>query len=107
MSNANRVGGKTAEQLGGTCPPATVDLGSWCLDTAPYPVTNADAGKNNNIFASKACVAEGGWLPTAAQLLGAAARVRVCVLRELHRRVSDGRAHVQLRARPARRGHVG
>jgi hypothetical protein len=77
VSNANRVGGKTAEQLGGTCPPATVDLGSWCLDTAPYPVTNADAGKNNYIFASKACAAEGGWLPTAAQLLGAANRVKL------------------------------
>lgn len=77
VSNANKVGGKTAEQLGGTCPPATVDLGSWCLDTAPYPVTNADAGKNNYIFASKTCVAEGGWLPTAAQLLGAADRVKL------------------------------
>jgi hypothetical protein len=77
VRNSSRVGGKTAEQLAGTCPPATVDLGSWCLDTAPYPVSNADAGKNNYIFASKACVAEGGWLPTAAQLLGAAARVKL------------------------------
>ena len=64
VKNASRVGGKTAEQLAGTCPPATVDLGTWCLDTAPYPLTNADAGKNNYIFASKACEAEGGWLPT-------------------------------------------
>jgi hypothetical protein len=77
VKNASRIGGKTAEQLAGTCPPATVDLGSWCLDTAPYPVTNADAGKNNYIYASKACVAEGGWLPTAAQLLGAANRVKL------------------------------
>jgi hypothetical protein len=77
VKNATRVGGKTAAQLAGSCPPATVDVGSWCLDTAPYPVTNADAGKNNYIFASKACVAEGGWLPTAAQLLGAAARVKL------------------------------
>jgi len=77
VRNASRIGGKTAEQLAGTCPPATVDLGSWCLDTAPYPVTNADAGKNNYIYASKACVAEGGWLPTAAQLLGAANRVKL------------------------------
>ncbi|HEV7528379.1 MAG TPA: hypothetical protein VGO29_05750 [Solirubrobacteraceae bacterium] len=77
VKNASRVGGKTAEQLVGTCPPATVDLGTWCLDTAPYPVTNADAGKNNYVFASKACVAEGGWLPTAAQLLGAASRVKL------------------------------
>jgi hypothetical protein len=77
VGNARRVGGKTAAQIAGTCPPTTVDLGSWCLDTAPYPVTNADAGKNNYIFASKACVAEGGWLPTAAQLLGAAGRVKL------------------------------
>jgi hypothetical protein len=77
VKNASRIAGKTAEQLAGTCPPATVDLGSWCLDTAPYPVTNADAGKNNFMYASKACVAEGGWLPTAAQLLGAANRVKL------------------------------
>ncbi len=43
----------------------TVDLGTWCLDTAPYPLTNAEAGKNNYIWASKACEAEGGWLPDA------------------------------------------
>lgn len=77
VKNATRVAGKTAEQLAGTCPPQTVDLGSWCLDTAPYPVTNADAGKNNYMYASKACVAEGGWLPTAAQLIGAATRVKL------------------------------
>lgn len=77
VKNASRVGGRTAEQIAGTCPPATVDLGSWCLDTAPYPVTNAQAGQNNYVFASKACVAEGGWLPTAAQLLGAASRVKL------------------------------
>jgi hypothetical protein len=77
VENANRVGGKTAEQLAGTCPPATVDLGSWCLDTAPYPVTNAQAGKNNFIFASKTCQEEGGWLPSASELLGAAARVKL------------------------------
>jgi len=77
VKDASKVGGKSAAQLEGTCPPATVDLGSWCLDTAPYPVTNVDAGKNNYIWASKACVAEGGWLPTAAQLLGAANRVKL------------------------------
>ncbi len=74
---ARTLDGLTAQKLQGTCPPATVDLGSWCLDTSPYPLTNADAGKNNYIWASKACVAEGGWLPSAAQLLGAAARVKL------------------------------
>jgi hypothetical protein len=77
VKDASRVGGKTAAQLEGTCPPATVDLGSWCLDTAPYPLTNADVGKNNFIWASKACEAEGGWLPSASELLGAAARVKL------------------------------
>jgi hypothetical protein len=77
VKNASRVDGKTAEELAGTCPPQTVDLGTWCLDTAPYPLTNAQAGQNNYIWASKACEAEGGWLPTAAQLIGAANRVKL------------------------------
>jgi hypothetical protein len=77
VTDASKVGGKTAEQLEGSCPPATVNLGSWCLDTAPYPLTNADVGKNNFIWASKTCQAEGGWLPSASQLLGAAARVKL------------------------------
>lgn len=77
VRNASHVGGKTAEQLAGSCPPQTVDLGTWCLDTAPYPLTNAQAGKNNYVFAAKACEAEGGWLPSAAELLGAADRVKL------------------------------
>lgn len=77
VADASRVGGKTADELAGTCPPDTVDLGTWCLDTGPYPLTKADAGKNNFIWASKACQAEGGWLPSAAELLGAAARVKL------------------------------
>ncbi len=59
------------------CPPATVDIGTWCLDTAPYPLTNAEIGKNNFIWASKACEAQGGWLPSASELLGAANRVKL------------------------------
>jgi hypothetical protein len=77
VKNSTRIAGKTAEQLTGTCPPATVDLGTWCLESAPYPLTNKQIGQNNFIFASKACEAEGGWLPTAAQLLGGANRVRL------------------------------
>jgi hypothetical protein len=77
VHNAARVGGRTAAELAGTCPPATVDLGTWCLDTAPFPLTKEQAGKNNFIFASKACQKEGGWLPTASELLGAAERVKL------------------------------
>lgn len=77
VKNASRLGGKTSAQLVGTCPPATVDLGTWCLESAPFPLSNTQVGQNNYIFAAKTCVAEGGWLPTAAQLLGAANRVRL------------------------------
>jgi hypothetical protein len=77
VKDASRVDGKDAEELAGTCPPNTVDLGTWCLDSAPYPLTSAESGKNNFIWASKACEAEGGWLPSASELLGAAARVKL------------------------------
>jgi hypothetical protein len=77
VKEASRVGGKTAEELAGTCPPATVDIGTWCLDSAPFPLTKADAGKNNFVWASKACEAEGGWLPSASELVGAAERVKL------------------------------
>lgn len=77
VKNATHIDGQTPEQLTGTCPPDTVDLGTWCLDSAPYSLTKADLGKNNFIWASKACEAEGGWLPSASELLGAAARVKL------------------------------
>ncbi len=77
VHDASKVDGKDAEELAGSCPPDTVDLGTWCLDSAPYPLTNAQAGKNNFIWANKACEAEGGWLPSAGELIGAAARVKL------------------------------
>jgi hypothetical protein len=96
VKDAARVDGKTAEELAGTCPPATVDLGTWCLDTAPYPITNADAGKNNYIWASKACEAEGGWLPSATELLGAAERVK------LESTIHDNPDHATVNQDPSR-----
>lgn len=77
VHNASRVGGKTAAQLEGTCPPDTVSIGSWCMETSIYPLTNADVGKNNFVFASKKCEEAGGWLPSASELIGAAARVKL------------------------------
>ena len=41
------------------------------------PLTNAQAGENNFIWASKACEAQGGWLPSASELVGAAERVKL------------------------------
>lgn len=54
------------------CGTLTVDLGSWCMDRSPQPVPAAEQGQNNFFYASQACVAAGGWLPSAAQLIGAA-----------------------------------
>ncbi|HST55767.1 MAG TPA: hypothetical protein VLJ42_07715 [Solirubrobacteraceae bacterium] len=76
VKNSSEVGGMTVDQLA-SCPPTTVDLGSWCLMTAPYPLTNAQVGQNNYFFATQECVKLGGYLPTAAQLIGAAARVKL------------------------------
>ncbi|HXA54542.1 MAG TPA: hypothetical protein VNV37_06680 [Solirubrobacteraceae bacterium] len=76
-NNAKKLDGKTAEALVPSCPPDTVDLGTWCLESTPYPLTNADLGKNNFAWASKKCEEEGGFLPDASQLVGAAARVKL------------------------------
>ena len=75
--NAKRLDGQTAEELKPACAPDTVDLGTWCLESAPFPLTNAELGKNNFIWASNKCEEEGGWLPSASELLGAAARVKL------------------------------
>ncbi|HTQ68971.1 MAG TPA: hypothetical protein VMI13_09810 [Solirubrobacteraceae bacterium] len=77
VHEAARVGGKTAVQLEGSCPPDTVDVGTYCMESAPYPLTKEDLGKNNFIFASKTCEKAGGWLPSASELLGTAERVKL------------------------------
>lgn len=77
VKNARELGGKTLAALEPACPPTTVDIGTWCLETSPYPLTNAQAGQNNYFFATQTCVSKGGYLPTAAQLIGAAKRVKL------------------------------
>lgn len=77
VANATHLSGKTLTDIEPSCPPATVNLGTWCLMDSPYPLTNAEAGQNNYFWASQACVKEGGYLPTAAQLIGAANRVKL------------------------------
>ncbi|MBE2320023.1 hypothetical protein DVA67_028925 [Solirubrobacter sp. CPCC 204708] len=74
---ADRLGTLRAQDLQLNCDPQTVDLGTWCLEASPHPVPNEDIGKNDYAYASKACVEAGGFLPTAAQLIGAADRVKL------------------------------
>jgi hypothetical protein len=65
--------GRALANLKVQCPIANaIKLGSWCLEAAPYRVPPADAGRNDYFYATQACAREGGWLPSAAQLIGAA-----------------------------------
>jgi hypothetical protein len=76
---ANTLGLERArpDDLMVSCAPETVDLGTWCLASAPYPLSDDEIGRNDFAFATQKCVELGGWLPTAEQLIGAAARVKL------------------------------
>lgn len=75
--DADSVGGRSADELALGCNEVSADLGTWCLMAAPYGVTTEETGKNNYFFASQKCAELGGYLPTAAQLVGAAPLVKL------------------------------
>jgi hypothetical protein len=77
VKNADELSGKKLEEVEPSCPPDTVNLGTWCLEASPYPVGSQNQGLNNFFWASQTCVKAGGWLPSASQLIGAATRVRL------------------------------
>jgi hypothetical protein len=70
--NAGKLGGTLKQAIVTSCPRNTVDLGSFCLMKSVYVLTQSEAGENNYFFATQACERRGGYLPTAAQLIGAA-----------------------------------
>ncbi len=74
---AARLGTLTAADLTLICPAATIDFGSWCLQSGVQEVPTADAGKNDYFYATRTCVELGGWLPTAEQLIGAADQAKL------------------------------
>jgi hypothetical protein len=76
VKNATAVDGLNIDALS-ACPPTTVNLGTWCLETAPYPLVKSQLGQNNYFFAAQTCVQRGGYLPSAADLIGAAKRVKL------------------------------
>lgn len=76
-ARADSVGDLSQKDLADGCLPEAVDLGTYCMMSAPYPLTNEDQGKNDYFFATQKCTELGGWLPTAAELIGAAARVKL------------------------------
>jgi hypothetical protein len=75
--DAERLGGQEPSAYVGRCNALAVDLGTWCLHASPFAVPNEDAGRNNWFYATQKCAEEGGYLPTAAQLIGAADRVKL------------------------------
>lgn len=75
--NADRVGGRRARALVDRCSSETVDLGTYCLLSSTFPLDKDQVGKNDYFFATQRCVDLGGYLPTAAQLIGAAPRVKL------------------------------
>ena len=75
--NADRLNGKPAKTYVARCNAESVDLGTWCLQAVPFSVPNEDRGKNNYFYATQKCSEEGGYLPTAAQLVGAAKEVKL------------------------------
>jgi hypothetical protein len=59
------------------CSPETVKIGTVCMMTNPYPLEADEVGTNDYFFATRKCASLGGYLPTAAQLIGAASRVKL------------------------------
>jgi hypothetical protein len=64
---------KRVNDVAAACPVSgAIDLGSWCLEGSTFKVPSNETGQNDYFYATQKCVKEGGWLPTAAQLIGAA-----------------------------------
>lgn len=74
---ADRLGTAELKDLTLQCRSDTIDLGTWCLMSAPYSPNDDEAGKTDYIFAMRKCVELGGFLPTAGQLAGAAGEVKL------------------------------
>ncbi len=65
--------GKQLANLKVRCPISNaVNFGTWCLESSPHSIPPRDAGQNDYFYAAQVCAREGGWLPSAAQLIGAA-----------------------------------
>jgi hypothetical protein len=75
--SSDSLSGVKLADLQMTCDAITVDMQTFCVMTNPYPVPPEDVGMNSYFYASQKCADMGGWLPTAAQLIGAAPLVKL------------------------------
>lgn len=77
VRNSARLGGTPRKALIENCAADSVDMGTYCIMSSPWPVDQADEGKNDYFYASRICAQNGGYLPAADQLIGAADRIKV------------------------------
>jgi hypothetical protein len=75
--NADRLSGRRGRRYLDSCPEVTVKIGTTCMMANPYPLTNTELGRSDYFFATRTCAAIGGYLPTAAELIGAAPYVKL------------------------------
>ncbi len=75
--DAASLGGKKSTTYLDKCAPQTVQIGTVCMMSNPYPLDLNQVGKSDYFFATRKCADLGGYLPTAAQLIGAAAYVKL------------------------------
>lgn len=74
---ADRLGTLRPQDLQLACPADTVELGTWCLASSTYPLDTKDRGRNDFFFATQKCAELGGYLPSAAQLIAAAPKLKI------------------------------
>lgn len=74
---ADRLGRRRLVDFNDGCAADSVDMGTYCIMSSPYPIDAVDEGKNNYFYATKQCAAIGGWLPSAEELLGAVDRIKI------------------------------
>lgn len=77
VRNSARLGGSPRSALIENCAADSVDMGTLCIMSSPWPVEQADEGKNDYFYATRTCAENGGYLPTAELLVGAADRIKL------------------------------
>lgn len=77
VRDSARLAGRAPAAYRDACPEDSVELGSWCLMSGTAEVDPADEGKNDYAYAVQYCARRGGYLPDAAELIGAADEVKL------------------------------
>jgi hypothetical protein len=76
-ARADKLGRRRAAAYIDRCTNDTVDMGTWCVMTATYSLDRDQIGRNDYFFAVQACADHGGYLPSAGELVAAAAKIKL------------------------------